>query len=170
MPENAGLRILGRPQEAKEAGLSGWIYVAEADGSFEPPPCLILRPKSLVVGVGCKRGTSAAEIGAAVDKVFQDHELSLLAVRNLATVELKKDEDGLNELLRARDWQAVYYSVSELQSPVPVPSPSEKVRKHLGVESVCEKAALINAGVEELLIPKQILGNVTVAVARVTSW
>jgi len=171
IPESAGLEILEKPEAAREAGLSGWIYVDDMLGSFEPPPCLILRPKSLVVGVGCKRGTKATEIGAAVDKVFEDHNLSLLAVRNLATVELKEDEEGLKELLKLHHWPAVYYSVSELQTPLPVPSPSEKVREYLGVESVCEKAAILSARAEELLVPKQILGKVTVAVARVaSSW
>jgi precorrin-4/cobalt-precorrin-4 C11-methyltransferase len=171
MPESATLEILEQPEAARETGLSGWIYVDDMLGSFEPPPCLVLRPRSLVVGVGCKRGTEAAEIGAAVDKVFEDHNLSLLAVRNIATVELKEDEEGLKELLKLHDWPAVYYSVSELQTPVEVPSPSEKVREHLGVESVCEKAAILSACAEELLVPKQILGNVTVAVARVaSSW
>jgi len=168
--ETAGLRILQRPEEAGEAGLAGWIYVDDMRASFEPPPCLVLRPKSLVLGVGCKRGTEAAEIGAAVDKVFEDHNLSLLAVRNLATVELKEDEEGLNELIKKHHWPTVYYSVSDLQASVEVPSPSDKVREHLGVESVCEKAAILSAGAEKLLVPKQILGKVTVAVARVASW
>ena len=169
IPETAGLRILQRSEEAGEAGLSGWIYVDDMLGSFEPPPCLVLRPKSLVVGVGCKRGTEAATIGAAVDKVFEDHKLSVLAVHNLATIELKEDEKGLNELLKMRQWPATYYSVSELQTPGEVPSPSDKVREHLGVESVCEKAAMLSARSKELLVPKQILGQVTVAVARVAS-
>jgi precorrin-4/cobalt-precorrin-4 C11-methyltransferase len=171
IPETAGLEILQRPEAAGEAGLSGWIYVDDMLDSFEPPPCLVLRPRSLVVGVGCKRGTGAAEIGAAVDKVFEDHNLSLLAVRNLATVELKENEEGLKELLKLHDWPAVYYSVSELQTPMEVPSPSEKVREHLGVESVCEKAAILSGCAKELLVPKKILGKVTVAVARVaSSW
>ena len=168
--KTAGLKILRLPEEAGEEGLSGWIYVSDTLGSFEPPPCLVLRPKSLVLGVGCKRGAGAAEIGAAVDKVFADHNLSLLAVRNLATVELKEDEEGLNELIKKHHWPTVYYSVSDLQAPVEVPSPSDKVREHLGVESVCEKAAILSACAEKLLVPKQILGKVTVAVARVASW
>jgi cobalt-precorrin 5A hydrolase len=169
LPETAGLKILQLPEEASKARLSGWIFVSDTLGSFEPPPCLILRPKSLVVGVGCKRGTEAAEIDAALNRVFEEYKLSLLAVRNLATAELKKDEEGLNELVKLYHWPAVYYSVSDLQAPVEVPSPSDKVMKHLGVESVCEKAAVLSAGAEELLVPKQILGKVTVAVARVAS-
>jgi precorrin-4 C11-methyltransferase len=169
IPETAGLRTLQRPEEAKGAGLSGWIYVGDTLGSFEPPPCLVMIPKSLVVGVGCRRGTEAAEIGEALNKVFAEHNLSLLAVRNLATIELKEDEEGLNELTKVHHWPMVYYSVSDLQSPVEVPSPSDKVKEHLGVESVCEKAAILSARAEELLVPKQIVGKVTVAVARVAS-
>jgi cobalt-precorrin 5A hydrolase len=169
VPDSAGIKILKNLNEARAAELSGWIYVDDMLGSFEPPPCLVLRPKSLVVGVGCNRGTTATEIGKAVEEVFRDHGLSLLAVRNVATAELKKDEDGLNELLRERGWTSAYYSAHELQTGDSVPTPSEVVRKHIGVESVCEKAAMLSAETRELLVSKKVLGNVTVAVARVTS-
>ncbi len=169
IPESVDLRLLNEPAEAGDAEVSCWIYVDERFTSFEPPPCLILRPKSLVVGVGCNRGTTAAEIGGAVDKVFRDEGLSLMAIRNLATVELKQDEEGLNELLEKRGWSVEYHSVSELRAGGTVPRPSEVVKKHLGVESVCEKAAMLSAGAANLLVAKEILGNVTVAVARVSS-
>ena len=169
IPDSAGIKVLKGLEEARVEALSGWIYVDDVLSSFEPPPCLVLRPKSLVVGVGCNRGTTATEIGAAVEEVFRDHGLSLLAVRNVATAELKKDEDGLNELLRERGWTSAYYSANELQTGDSVPTPSEAVRKHIGVESVCEKAAMLSAETKELLVSKKILGNVTVAVARVGS-
>ena len=169
IPAHVNLRVLMEPKEVKDLGVSCWIYVDEGFAFFEPPPCLILRPKNLVVGVGCNRGTSSSEIGAAVEKVFCDSGLSLMAIRNLATVELKQDEKGLNELMEERGWSAEYYSVSELQSAGSVPRPSIMVQKHLGVESVCEKAAMLSAKTEDLLVAKEILGNVTVAVARVAS-
>jgi cobalt-precorrin 5A hydrolase len=169
IPDSANLKLLGEPEEAREVDLAAWIYVDIRLASFEPPPCLILRPKNLVIGVGCNRGTASSEIGAAVDRVFQDQGLSLRAVRNLATVELKKDEQGLNELLRERGWSARYYSISELQTGAPVPRPSKTVKQHLGVESVCEKAAMLDAEARDLVVAKEILGNVTVAVARVAS-
>jgi cobalt-precorrin 5A hydrolase len=169
IPDSAGIKLLEGLEEVRAAKLSSWIYVDDMLGSFEPPPCLVLRPKSLVVGVGCNRGTTATEIGAAVDAVFRDHGLSLLAVRNAATAELKKDEDGLNELLRQRGWTLTYYSAGELQAGDSVPTPSEVVKKHVGVESVCEKAAMISAQTRELLVTKKVLGSVTVAVARVGS-
>ena len=104
-----------------------------------------------------------------MEKVFRDHGLSLAAIRNLATADLKQDEEGLRDLLGERGWTAEYYSVSQLQTGGSVPRPSEVVKKHLGVESVCEKAAMLSAGAEDLLVAKEILGNVTVAVARVAS-
>lgn len=169
VPDSAGIKVLEELEEAREAKLSSWIYVEDRLGSFEPPPCLVLRPKSLVVGVGCNRGTTSAEIGKAIEQVFRDRGLSPLAIRNLATVELKKDEEGLNELLRERGWKSAYYSADELQAGDSVPTPSEVVRKHVGVESVCEKAAMLSAETKELLVEKKVLGNVTVAVARVGS-
>jgi cobalt-precorrin 5A hydrolase len=169
LPESVNIRLLHKPKEARDAGVPCWIYVDEQVASFEPPPCLILRPKNLVVGVGCNRGTSSAEIGAALESVFREHSLSLLAIRNLATAELKQDEQGLNELLGMRGWSMEYFSVTELKAGGSAPRPSQIVKRHLGVESVCEKAAMLSAGVKDLLVAKEILGNVTVAVARVAS-
>ena len=65
-------------------------------------------------------------------KFSEINGLSPLAIRNLATVELKKDEDGLNELLRERGWTSAYYSADELQAGDSVPTPSEVVRKARG--------------------------------------
>lgn len=169
IPAGVNLRVLTRTQEAAEGDLAAWIYVHEGTGAFEPPPCLILRPRTLVVGLGCNRGTSAGEINAALEEVFRAHNLSLGSVRNLATVELKRGEPGLWDAAAERGWPVTYYSLAELGSGGPVPTPSETVSKHLGIESVCEQAAMLGAGTRELLVPKVVFPNVTVAVARVGS-
>ena len=153
-----------RPQPPAGPGI--WVSERSAPtGLF----CLKLRPRNLVVGIGCNRGTAAAEILELVRHVFQQGGLSLLSIRNLASVDLKADEPGILEAARTLGRPIQFCSREEIESTA-VPSPSEVVAKHIGVRSVCEATALLSASREGrgvILIPKQKTVNVTVAVVRV---
>lgn len=50
---------------------------------------------------------------------------------------------------------------------VPVPNPSLRAASSVGTPSVAEAAALLAAAGTELLVSKQVIGGVTVAVAAV---
>ncbi len=130
-------------------------------------PVLYLRPLPLTVGIGCKRGTPAEEILAAIDQTLKTHELDRERVNVLASIELKKDESGLLEAAAARDWQTVFYGAKELED-IPVPTPSPFVRNTTGSPSVAEAAAIASSD-GRLLVPKQKQGSVTVAVATLTA-
>ncbi|MGC8782345.1 MAG: precorrin-4 C(11)-methyltransferase, partial [Anaerolineae bacterium] len=68
------------------------------------PAAVIYRPRCLVVGVGCNRGTPATEIAAAVEETLAAAGLSAAAVRCVATVEDKRDEPGLLVACAGRGW------------------------------------------------------------------
>ncbi len=133
------------------------------DGGF---PKVIYRPRSLVVGIGCNRGTGIEEIARAVEAVMRKHGLALSSVRALATVDLKRDEEGLQAYAGRLGVPILYYSAAELASIRATPNPSPVVRRWVGTPSVCEAAALLAAGETSLLVPKEKTENVTVAVAR----
>lgn len=128
---------------------------------------VIYRPPSLVVGVGCNRGTPAGEIAAAVAQTLAAHGLSALAVRNWASITGKVNEPGLLAAAH-RAGLAVEFLPPEQLNAVNVPNPSPMVEHHVGARGVAEPAALVSAGTgAELVVPKQKLGNCTVAVARI---
>ncbi len=64
-------------------------------------------------------------------------------------------------------WESNSYGLpqQELEN-IPVPNPSPRVERHMGVASVSEAAAL-KAGGLELIVTKQKAPNATLAVARV---
>ena len=131
-------------------------------------PTLWVRPKSLVVGVGCDRGTAIEEIEQAFETVLRDHGLSALSVRNLATYILKKDEPGLCAFAQKRGLALVAYEREEINRVEHlIPSPSPMVLKHTGVLGVAEPAAMLSAGASAVLVPKCKCGRVTLAVALV---
>ncbi len=125
----------------------------------------LFRPPSLRVGVGASRGAPAEEIGRLIDDTLAELELSPDSVRSIVTVDAKADEPGLLAAAAERGWPVVTFPASRLAA-VPVPHPSEVVRRAVGTPSVAEAAALLAPG-SELLAAKRASAHATVAVARV---
>jgi len=124
----------------------------------------LYRPPSLRVGVGASRGAPAGEIGHLIDSTLAELGLSPRSVRHLVTVDAKADEPGLLAAAAGRGWPVVTFPASRLAA-VPVPNPSEVVRRAVGTPSVAEAAALLEPG-SELLAAKRASAHATVAVAR----
>lgn len=126
---------------------------------------VVYRPKSLVLGMGCNRGTSLEEIEAVILETLQELQLSVKSVKALCTIDLKKDEVGFLEIVAKYGWEFQHYTPEQLNS-VPFDSPSETVFKYTGAYGVSEPAALLYSGADKLLLNKKKSGNVTISVAR----
>ena len=133
---------------------------------------LFVRPPTLAVGIGCNRGTSREEINAAVEDVLDSHRLSLLSVFRVASVDRKADEPGLTAFVDSLDVPFVTFPARQLHAlfsddTTDLSAPSAQAMKHIGAGGVAEPSALLAAGNDaSLIVPKQKIGNVTVAVAR----
>jgi len=146
-----------------DSGVGIWV------SEFLPPAnlhCLNLRPRNLVVGLGCNRDTSTSEMMTLIRRVFDDQNLSPLSIRNLASIDLKANEQAILESGLMLDRPVDFYSRADLKG-ISVPNPSNLVMIHVGVPSVCEATALLSARNGELIIPKRKTANVTMAVVRV---
>lgn len=133
---------------------------------------VIYRPKSLVVGIGCDRGTPAALVERGLLAVLERHHLSPKSVRALATIDKKRNEPGILSLAERSGWPLEIYTAEELDRVTGIENPSETVKRYVGARGVAEPAALICAGAERLLVPKQLYTqpgagrSMTIAVAR----
>ncbi len=128
-------------------------------------PVVILRPKNLVAGVGCNRGTSAEEITGAIEAVLREHGLSIKSLKGLASVDAKRDEIGLVDAAKRLGLPLTFCDKATLNAVPDVPNPSEAPMKFVGVQGVAEPAALhVSRG--SLIVEKVKSGNVTVAVAE----
>ncbi|HEY5988752.1 MAG TPA: precorrin-3B C(17)-methyltransferase [Streptosporangiaceae bacterium] len=124
---------------------------------------IVLRPPSLVVGVGASRGVSSEEVLGLIEEALAGAGLSAASVTAVATVEAKAREDGIVEATRRRGWPLITHPADRLAS-VPVPSPSDAALAAVGTASVAEAAALASA--DDLVVPKRKSAMATVAVAR----
>jgi len=135
---------------------------SEVSGTTPPP--------SLVVGIGCNRGTGCAQIEEAVSRLFSEHGLSIESVRNIATIDIKRNEPGLLEFARKHRLPIEYFDKETLRKAKFPSRPSATVLKHVGTPAVCEAAALLSSGSNALIVPKVSYNRtVTIAVARFAS-
>lgn len=151
-----------QPEYVQRPGPAVYVGVREYQW---PEGWLRLRPRTLMAGMGCNKGTRTAEILELVHRTFSRFNLSLLSLHTLATVAAKQGEAGLQAAARELGVNFLWYAKEELEQ-IPVPNPSAMVQRHLGIASVCEAAALKASGAQELLVPKQKTANVTLAVAQ----
>jgi cobalamin biosynthesis protein CbiG len=127
----------------------------------------------LALGLGCDRGTPAATLERAVSEALDTLGLDPRQVAVAASIDLKADEPGLTALAAGHGWPLVFYTAAHLAA-VPVPNPSETVRRHTGTGSVSAAAALSAAGPGAVLLLEKhrVRGpdgrHATVSIARFT--
>nr|WP_202437762.1 precorrin-3B C(17)-methyltransferase [Streptomyces sp. SID5910] len=175
-----GLDTLGLPVEGDVAGVSRALLDGEpvalrAEAAWPLPPLplasegayavrltdrlvepaereVVLRPPSLVVGVGASKGAPVDEVLGLVEAALRDAGLSAASVAALATVDAKAGEPGIVGAAGRLGVPLVTYAASELAG-VEVPNPSDAPLVAVGTPSVAEAAALAGGG--ELLVPKR---------------
>jgi len=163
-----GVELYDSFAEALQAEAKGKVFVTHRHlpALERTPDLLAIRPKDLVVGIGCNRGTSADEIEEVVNSCLPRAFLAFASVGQVASIDAKQDEVGLNEFAERHRLPVVHFSADQLNQ-VEVPSPpSVHALDAVGAKGVCEPAAVLGADGGKLLIRKQKSGNVTLAVAE----
>lgn len=126
---------------------------------------LYLRPPNLYVGVGCRRGVTAAAIKEHILQVLRDNNLALASVAGLASIDKKKHELGLHQAARELGVPLCFFDTEEIKALAAPYQASDFVYNTMGVGGVCEPAAMLAAGSNRLLVPRRKREGVTVAVA-----
>ena len=117
---------------------------------------LRLTGQDAVLGIGCRKGAGKEEIEALARRVLEMAGLGMESVFRIATIDLKKEEQGLLDFASEHGKEICFFSAEELGKV------SGSFR-----ESVCERAAVLAAGPYEafLAVEKQAEGGVTGALA-----
>jgi cobalt-precorrin 5A hydrolase len=120
--------------------------------------------KPLVLGIGCRKGSTAEEIETAVRSVLGKRDLN--EVRELATIELKSAEPGLLQFCAKYSLPLRWFAQDQVAQRSWVTTPSEFVRSVTGAEGVCEPCALMVSPRGRLIVRKTAVNGVTVAVVE----
>lgn len=127
---------------------------------------LNLIPKCLVIGIGCKKNTSAQKISDAITFCLTKEGIDIRSVCEIASIDIKRNEVGIIETAKNIGVPFVTYSADRLMEVDEkyITSSSEFVKSITGADNVCERSALIDS--KELIMSRFVCGQVTVAFAK----
>ncbi len=135
--------IGGEPPEGMELRGEGdadvWVDIRSHDA-------LTLVPRCLVLGVGCRRGTAPETLERGLAAFCEAEGVSAAAICAAATIDLKEDESGLLAFCDAHGWPISFYGADDLRNVPGEFTSSERVLRHVGVDNVCERAAVLASG------------------------
>lgn len=127
---------------------------------------LHLVPRIVYCGIGCRKGTDAQVIEAAAQAALDTAGVPWEAVRGIASIDVKQNEPGLLAFCQAHSLPLTVFSAETLQSVPGDFTPSDFVARTVGVDNVCERAAVCAACGGRLLRRKTAQNGVTVALAQ----
>mgnify|MGYP004472571427 CR=1 FL=1 len=166
----AGQTVRAKSRWPIAGALPGSVQMAENPREamlwidIQPPqnPAALWLCPPLYLGLGCRKNAPEASLEAA----FAACGLPAAAVRGAGSIDLKKMEPGLLAFCRRHGWEPEFYSAAQLAAVPGEFTASAFVKKTVGVDNVCERAALLTAGEgAALVLPKQAGGGVTLAAA-----
>ncbi|MBO5452315.1 MAG: cobalt-precorrin 5A hydrolase [Lachnospiraceae bacterium] len=141
------------------------VVVTSENKEFETT--MLLKPKEYAVGIGCKKGKEAEKIEDFILSHLQKAGIASLQVFGLASIDIKQDESGLLAWSRKEKIPFITYTTEELRTVKGTFHKSEFVKEQVGVDNVCERAAMKMCGPGgRLIYEKHAEDGMTIAIAR----
>ena len=154
--------------DALNSGAKGFLYVTNRrlPPQAMSPNLLILRPRNLVLGIGCNSGTEADEIEEVVQGNLKRLFLSIKSVARVASASAKRNEAGLLAFAEKYSLPVDFFENSALNTVLTPTPPSRHAMEAIGAAGVAEPAALLASKGGKMLLKKVKSGNVTLAIAE----
>lgn len=157
--EETGVRIVPYPPDRFVD-----VVVTSKDDVFDTS--LLLKPREYVIGIGCKKGKKANEIDKFISKTINEMGISIMQIFALSSISQKSDEQGIIEWCRTEGIPFFTYTAEELQEVNGTFTKSVFVKNQVGVDNVCERAAVKACGEGgKLICPKVAENGMTIAIA-----
>ncbi len=129
---------------------------------------LHLYPRCITVGIGCRKGIEPEMLEKQVLSALQEAGISLYAVCGAATIDRKAQELAILAFCQKYALPLQTFTAQELMRVPGEFTASSFVQQTVGVDNVCERAAVCGSG-GNLILQKTAAGGVTVAAAQ-NNW
>ena len=147
--------------ESGDLGIAISLY-----GAIKPfTKTLVLQPKVLHVGVGCRQGVSTEALDDLLKKVLHTQGLSRQQIVSVASIDRKQEEPAIVNLASALKVPFNTYDAETLKDVEGIFQSSEFVEETVGVDNVCERAAIADCPDGQLIVKKTKGEGITIAVA-----
>lgn len=148
-----------------EIDAEGLVVVSNRTDLAEKVPFAQLIPQNIIVGVGCRRGIPGQKIIDFVTEQLQLNSISEMSIRQLASIDIKSDEQGILAAAAHFGVSAVFVETAEIEKIEHDFSSSAFVKTQVGVSGVCEPTAFIAGGrAGEFISRKKSKEGITVAI------
>ena len=129
--------------------------------------CLLLSPRKLVAGVGCRKNVKKEQVLSALEKACAQADLTIEDIACLTSTVVKKEEAGLLAAAESLHIPVYFFEHSDLQQMIDRYhiETSAFVQAQIGVGNVCEAAALYGSKVKKIVLKKNRYEKVTVSLA-----
>ncbi len=153
--------IAGECPQGVATGENGMVHLSLITDN---KAVLHLVPRIGVLGVGCRQKTSQAVIRQVFERFLIRNRLSRLCISRVCSIDRKAGEPGLISFCLSHNWPFQTFSAGELAEVSGEFSSSSFVAETVGVDNVCERAAVLGSG--GILIAQKFAENgVTMALA-----
>lgn len=129
---------------------------------------LVLTERNYILGIGCKKGKSADEMFSALMQAQRNGILKLEQIAAIASIDAKEEEPGLLELAQRLRRPFCVFGAEELMALPGRFTASGFVEQTVGVDNVCERAAVAAAGGGIIVVPKRAGSGMTFALAELS--
>ena len=173
LPEN--IAVYATLEDLAASACATALIISDTTGDLETlladKITVVYRPRSLVIGMGCRRGVPVEELESLLAEALRENGLSAECLAEIATAEIKRGEPGLEQLAERHGVPLSFLQADELNgvfetNPGSITSKSERAHGLVGVWGVAEPAALLTAGANELLVTREKTTRATIAIAR----
>ncbi len=147
-------------------------FCVSLDATRTPWPHTVnVIPRIAVIGAGCRRNTEPELFAAFAEATAVQHGISLRAVHTLASIDLKRDEPCFRRFAAEHGLAFAVFGAEELRAVPGTFDASAFVRATVGVDNVCERAALAGQGGRDavLVVTKTSRDGMTLALS-VQKW
>ena len=148
---------------AEDGDIGVHITSSDLKGPFSKTLNLI--PKTVIIGLGCKKDTPSEKIEELILKVLKSNELSIHSVKAVASIDIKMNEPGILNFCKKYGLKASFFSKEALEGIKGDFSESSFVKSITGIGNVCERAALKASDNGRLIQKKVAEDGVTGAIA-----
>lgn len=139
------------------------IVADETDREYS----LLLSPKKYVIGIGMKKDRDSEDAEKFILSVLDDHNINVSEVYALATIDIKENEPAIKDFSNRYRIPVISFEATLLERAKGSFTASSFVKDTVGVDNVCERAAVLSAGSgAELILGKTCGDGVTLAVAK----
>ncbi len=121
-------------------------------------------PRIAVLGVGCRRNAPREAVEAAFSSFLSENDLAGQSIRAVCSIDRKADEPGLLAFCAAHGLSFQTFSADALRKARGEFAASPFVESVVGVDNVCERAAVLGSG-GTLYCKKKARDGVTMALA-----